>query len=57
MDYTKKLEDYAKVIVNVGANVKKDQIVVISSIIEAYPLTRLVVEQCYKKGAKKVIVN
>jgi aminopeptidase len=53
----KKLQDYAKLIVRIGVNVQKNQVVVINSIIEAYPLTRLVVEQSYKVGAKKVIIN
>lgn len=52
-----KLIDYARLIVKVGANVQKKQIVLIDSIIEAKPLTTKVVEECYKAGASKVIVR
>jgi aminopeptidase len=40
----KLLNDYAKLIVKVGVNPKKNQLVYINSIIEAAPLTRLVVD-------------
>jgi aminopeptidase len=53
----RKLKDYAQVITKVGVNVQKGQVVIINSIVEAYPLTRLVVEECYKLGAKKVIIH
>ncbi|MDR0340791.1 MAG: aminopeptidase [Mycoplasmataceae bacterium] len=54
---TKLLIEYAKLIVKVGANVQKNQVVVINSILEAQPLTKLVVEQAYLAGAKNVIVH
>jgi aminopeptidase len=53
----KEINDYAKVIVRVGVNVQKNQPVVISAIVEALPLVQAVVEQCYKAGASKVMVQ
>lgn len=50
----KLLKKYAEVIVKVGANVQKGQPVVIGAIVESYPLTRYVVEECYKAGASTV---
>lgn len=51
------LNEYAKLLVIKGANVQKNDIVVITSIIDACVLTRLVVKLCYERGAKKVIVH
>ncbi len=51
------LLEYAKLIVKCGANVRPNQLVIIKSPIEVYEFTRLVVEEAYKVGAKKVIVD
>jgi len=53
----KELVDYAKVIVKVGVNVQKNQIVVIRAILESKPLVVEVVKQCYACGAKKIIIQ
>ena len=50
------LEKYAKLAVTVGANVQKDQMVVIRSTTEAVELTREIVKEAYKVGASKVHV-
>lgn len=47
---------YAKLIVEVGVNVQKGQILVVNSITEAKDFTRLIVEEGYKAGAKSVNV-
>ena len=49
-----KLEKYAKLAVNVGANVQKNQYVIIRTTTEAKELTRLIAKEAYIKGAKKV---
>lgn len=51
------LEKYAKLIVEVGANVQKDQVLVVSSPVETYELTRLIVKAGYNAGAKNVVVQ
>ncbi len=51
------LEKYSKLIVEVGANVQKDQLVVINSSTETRELARLLVNAAYNAGAKKVIVS
>lgn len=51
------LEKYAKLIVESGLNIQKDQKLVISVSIENYELARLVAKQAYALGAKEVIVN
>ncbi len=51
------LKKYAKLIVNVGACVKKKQEVIVNAPIAASNLVEFVVEEAYKKGAKRVTVN
>lgn len=51
------LEKMAKLAVYVGANVQKDQIVLISSPIHAVDLVRLIQKEAYLVGAKKVYVD
>ena len=51
------LEKYAKLIVEVGANVQKDQYVGINSSTETKELARLLVKAAYKAGAKRVDVK
>ena len=51
------LRKYARLIVRVGANVKKKQKVIIRSDIEIADFTKLVVEEAYKAGALAVTVD
>ncbi len=51
------LEKYARLAVNVGANVQKGQLVWINSSTETKDLARLITEKAYEVGAKKVVVN
>lgn len=51
------LQKYAKLIVKIGVNISKDDILVISSPVESYEFTRLVVHEGYEAGAKEVIVH
>ncbi len=50
------LEKYAKLIVEVGANVQKDQILVVNSSTDTREITRLIVKAGYNAGAKSVQV-
>lgn len=50
------LEKYAKLAVVTGANVQKDQVVVLRTSTEAVELTREIAKQAYIAGAKKVHV-
>lgn len=51
------LEKYAKVVVEIGANVQKGQLVAINSSTDTKDLARLIVKAAYNAGAKKVMVN
>ncbi len=51
------LREYAKLIVRKGANVQEGQIVVVKAPVEVYDFARLVVEEAYKVGAKRVFVE
>ena len=55
---TKKiLRKYAKLVAGVGANVQKDQEVIINANVDQVEFVSLVVEECYKLGAKSVTVE
>ena len=55
---TKKLiKKYAELVARVGANVQKDQEVVINASVDQVEFVSLVVEECYKLGAKSVTVD
>lgn len=51
------LYKYAKLVVEVGVNVQKDQVLVIRTPIEGATFARAMTECAYKVGAKKVIVE
>ncbi len=51
------LEKYAKLVAEVGANVQKDQLVVINASTDNNEIARLIVKACYVAGAKKVEVQ
>ena len=51
------LKKFAKLAVEIGANVQKDQLVWVRSSVESTELTRLIVEAAYNAGAKEVSVQ
>ena len=51
------LKKYAKLIVKKGANVQKNQSVILNASLEAAPFVRMVVEECYKAKARDVRVD
>lgn len=53
----KDLKKYAELIAKVGANVQKNQEVIIKASIEQYDFVLMVIEECYKVGALKVSVD
>lgn len=53
-DYSKELEKYASLIVNVGMNVQPNQGLIINSNESGLPLAREVMKKAYAKGAKHV---
>ena len=53
----KRLEQYAKLAVEMGANVQKGQTLILNTSIEAIDFTRACVKAAYEAGAKEVIVN
>lgn len=57
MNKEKLLKDFAKLAVQVGVNVQKDQILFINAPISSRDLVEYIVEDAYLVGAKKVVVN
>lgn len=57
MSFETKLKQYAKLIVESGLNVQKQQTVVIQGSIESAPLIKEVTRQAYQIGAKEVVVH
>ncbi len=51
------LKKYAKLVVEVGANVQKDQLVAVNASTGSKELARLITEAAYAAGAKRVVVN
>ena len=56
-EFQQKLEKYAKLAVEVGVNIQKDQTLVINATLDGQDFVRLVVKKAYEAGAKNVIVN
>ncbi len=56
-EFQQKLEKYAKLAVEVGVNIQKDQTLVINATLDGQDFVRLVVRKAYEAGAKDVIVN
>ncbi len=52
-----RLKKYAELIAKMGANVQKGQDVIIRAEIDQGPFVRMVTKECYKLGARKVIVE
>ena len=51
------LQKYAELIVRTGANVQADQVVQLTISVEQHDFAALIIEECYKAGAKKVNVD
>ncbi len=51
------LQKYAALIVRTGANVQKGQVVQLTVSVEQHAFAAMVMEECYKAGAKKVNVD
>ena len=56
-DLQNKLQQYARLLVEVGMNVQEGQPVYIRSSVDAVELTRYIVEAAYQRGASDVKVN
>ena len=54
---TDMFEQYARLIVKTGVNIRKGQTLVITSPIECAEFTRLLSEVAYKEGARDVVIN
>jgi len=52
-----RLRKYAKLIATVGVNVKKGQEVIVQAELDQPEFVKMVVDECYKAGAKKVSVE
>ncbi len=56
-DFEAKLNEYARLLVEVGLNVQPGQTPCIESLVEFAQLTRMCVSACYDRGARDVVVN
>jgi aminopeptidase len=56
-EFQQKLEKYAKLAVEVGVNIQKDQTLVVNATLDGQEFVRLVVKKAYEAGAKDVFVN
>lgn len=54
--YNQDLEKYAHLILTIGLNLQKNQLLVINSPIECAYFTRIVAETAYKEGARDVVI-
>ena len=52
-----RLEEYAHLVIEIGLNVQKGQIVIINSPIECAEFARLCVKAAYEVGARQVVMN
>lgn len=57
MNFQEKLEQYAKICVEVGVVLKEGQDLFITAPVESYEFTRMVVKEAYAHGAKTVTIN
>ncbi|MGL5540568.1 MAG: aminopeptidase [Erysipelotrichaceae bacterium] len=57
MNFPLLIDKYAKLAVYVGANVQKDQIVILNTNVECVELNRAIVRHAYEAGAKLVSIN
>lgn len=55
--FEQKLENYASLVVEVGANIQKDQVLYVSASIDAQALVRKIADKAYNAGARQVIVD
>lgn len=55
--FSEKLNDYAKLSINVGINLQQNQKIFISAPIESAEFARLLASEAYKAGAKDVYIN
>ena len=53
----KEIANYIELIIRIGINIQKGQILVVSAPVETFEFTRKVVETAYKFGAKEVVIN
>ena len=53
----KRIENFARLAVEIGVNVKENEDVLITSPVEAPDLARLMTKAAYEKGARKVSIN
>ena len=51
------IKKYAELIVRTGANVQPGQVVQLTAAVEQHEFAALIIEECYKAGAKKVNVD
>ena len=55
--FNQKLEDYAKLIVEIGINVQKDKPIALSAPVEVADFGRMLVKKAYEAGASDVSVT
>ena len=56
-DFEAKLKEYARLLVEVGLNLRPGQTPRVNAPLDAAPLVRLCVEACYDRGARDILVD
>ena len=51
------LRDYARLIVKIGVNLQRDQILVVNTPLTCAPFARLLAEEAYRAGAHEVVMS
>lgn len=57
MDIAKNIKKYAELVVKMGVNVQEGQVVLVRGSVNTVDLARAITTECYKRGAKDVIVD
>ena len=53
----KRMQEYARLAVRIGANVQKDDILMLNSPVDCAGFARMITEEAYAAGAREVIVK
>lgn len=53
----KRIKEYARLAIVTGVNLQKEQVLVLNASVETKEMVRILVEEAYQAGAKRVIVN
>ena len=56
-NFTEKLQEYARIVVQIGVNIQPDQLLFINTPLECADFARMLQEEAFKQGARDVYLN